>query len=565
MADYTVEELKQFARNALADGNEASAKRFIDLARKTEITQAAEAARAEKDTGRGVLGEAAYAGGAGALRGAAETVETVGQAPAGLSGMLQRGGQAMMDALGVGNLNLISPEKQEAALTSIFGPREQLAEQEAQLKGTRQVIDEMTGGYSQYESPTLTGQYAGTIGEFAGGAAALPFGGLTKSVAGSVVPAIASETAGQLAQEYAPEYEGIARVAGAVGAPLAQAATTPIQRRLAIGPAEEVFQNVQGQQIDEAARLLQSKGIDVEAGQAIGSPRLMKLQDTLEPSLTQKAQLTRAALREAGIEGDVLATGNVLQSARDRIGGVFDRVDRTITAAPTEADGLAAMAVLDDAQGSATMGNIAGKLTRIADRFSDAAGAGKVISPDDLSATRTELAKAMTQYAKQNDQVNYELAYSLNEILDDMIERQVAAASPDLLGELQNARKQYRAFLTIERAVNRAGSDAGRGIISPNALASAVRTREGNALVRGVGTDLADLASASQQVLTPAPTVSAGGVRDVGGLTKGLLDMAPSIAARVQGDSLARPARDVITERLLQRLVRQTGGLLNID
>ena len=84
-------------------------------------------------------------------------------------------------------------------------------------------------------------------------------------------------------------------------------------------------------------------------------------------------------------------------------------------------------------------------------------------------------------------------------------------------------------------------------------------------MVRGVGTDLADLASASQQVLTPVPPVSAGGVRDVGGLTKGLLDFAPSIAARVQGESLARPARNVITERLLQRLGRQTGGLLNID
>jgi hypothetical protein len=557
MADaLTVSQLEDLARFAYEQGDIEKAR--MRLAQADEL-------KAQQARDRGELGEAAYAGGAGVLRGAAATVEEVGQAPSALSNMIQRGGQAALEALGLNNLNLISPETQEAALTSIFENPLAKAVQGTQMQGARDVVDRMTGGYSQYKSPQLIGQYTGTMGEFGGGAAVLPFGGLLKSITSSMIPAITSETAGQLAQEYAPEYEGAARMAGAIATPFAQAATTPLQRRLAIGPAEEVFQNVQGQQIDEAARLLQSKGIDVEAGQAIGSPRLMKLQDTLEPTLTQKAQLTRAALREAGIEGDVLATGNVLQSARDRIGGVFDRVDRTITAAPTEADGLAAMAVLDDAQGSATMGNIAGKLTRIADRFSDAAGAGKVISPDDLSATRTELAKAMTQYAKQNDQVNYELAYSLNEILDDMIERQVAAASPDLLGELQNARKQYRAFLTIERAVNRAGSDAGRGIISPNALASAVRTREGNALVRGVGTDLADLASASQQVLTPAPTVSAGGVRDVGGLTKGLLDLAPSIAARVQGESLARPARNVITERLLQRLGRQTGGLLNID
>ena len=171
----------------------------------------------------------------------------------------------------------------------------------------------------------------------------------------------------------------------------------------------------------------------------------------------------------------------------------------------------------------------------------------------------------MTTYASSGDMINYELAYDLLQVLDDMVERQIQAIDPDMVAQLGQARQQYRSFLTAERALNRAGSDPASGIISPEALASAVRRREGVSYMRGTGSELAELARASQEVLTPLPAVSAGGVRDVGGLPQKIMDFIPARAASTMQETLPMPARQAISQRLLERLARQTGGLLSID
>ena len=542
MAEYTVQDYKNAARKAQADGRDDLVQYFVGLAKGLEAEELQQA------RGRGIAGEAAYAAGAGAARGAAETVDVAGSAAQSIMDFPSRVGTRIIGGA-MGALGMDAPEM----------PERQPVDPAQTVRG---LIAEKTGGYSEYESPTTGGQYAGTIGEFAGGAAVLPIGGPVRSVASSVLPAIGSETLGQLAE--GTQYENMARLVGALGTPALQTAGRAGMRRMALGPAGDVFANVKGAKIGEAVETLEAQGVPVQAGQAVGSPQLMRLQGTLEPSLEQKVQLTRAAGRTAGIQGDGLLTPDVMKSTRDRIGDVFDEADKLATTVPTEADGLRAMQALDDAEGAATMSNVARKLSQISDRLSDAAGKGKQLSADDISRTRTDLKKSLTTYAKQNDQVNYELAYDLLDTLDDMVERQIIQTSPELMDDLARARKEYRGYLTLERALNRAGSDAARGIVTPNALASSVRTREGTALVRGVGSDLADLANASQQVLTPAPAVSAGGVRDVGGLVKGILDIAPSIAARAEGRSLARPTQGVLAEDLLRRLSAQTGGILNI-
>ena len=161
--------------------------------------------------------------------------------------------------------------------------------------------------------------------------------------------------------------------------------------------------------------------------------------------------------------------------------------------------------------------------------------------------------------------VNYELAYDLLEILDDMVERQIQAVDPSFVSQLGQARQQYRSFLTLERALNRAGSGPAGGLISPEALASATRRREGTSYMRGTGTELAELARASQEVLSSLPAVSAGGIRDVGGAFQKVAEAVPGMAARRMQETLPMPARQAITQRLLERLGRQTGGLLSID
>jgi len=560
MADLTVFQLEEGARNAYKSGNIDTARSLLNRATALKEMQAKE---------RGPLKEMGYAGGAGAIRGGSSAIDFFGQAPEMLNQLLMGGGSKMMSALGFGGGT--QPEEQRKALEAVFAAnpatagmtREEIAAQDANAPTVADVARDVTGGYSEYQSPTTLGQYGGTIGEFAGGSAAMPIGGVFKSVLGSTLPAIGSETAGQLTK--GTEYEGIARLAGALGIPIAQALTLPALRRLAIGPAEDVMQNVQGSTIRQSADLLQSKGVDLKAGQIMGSPQVNRLQNTMEPSLSQKVQLTRAALKEAGIADDVLATPNVLGDAKRRIGAIFDQADAVASTAPTNAEAAAAITALNRAEDAATMTKVSSGLKNISDDILSASGTQKVLSAKDINATRKKLSGYLTTYAKQNDQVNYELAHDLLDVLDDMVTRQIASTSPDLLQALNGARQQYRSFLTIERAVNRSGTDAARGIITPNALSSSVRTREGTAMVRGVGTGLSDLAHAAQEVLTPAPTTLAGGVRLSGGNVSGILDRGRALAAATQGQSLARRGGDVLTERLLTRLAKQTGGLLNID
>lgn len=75
-----------------------------------------------------------------------------------------------------------------------------------------------TGGATDYQPQTTPGKFAGAIGQFLPGAVAMGgAGSLARNVVQQgVVPAVASEGAGQVADKYAPSVAPYARVAGAV-------------------------------------------------------------------------------------------------------------------------------------------------------------------------------------------------------------------------------------------------------------------------------------------------------------------------------------------------------------
>ena len=539
MADYTVDDLKTAAKRAADDGNINVARSLIQKAQMLEAQQAATEAQAQPS----MIEDVARALPAGVSRGVTETAD-----------FLQRYAPFMSAGLPL------------QIATSLFGerlPTAQKVEEQPLAFPMRETAAELTGGATEYRGRTIPAQYAGTIGEFAGGAAALPIGGVARSVGSAILPAIASETAGQLTA--GTPYESTARLAAALGVPAAQAAATPLMRRAAIGPAEEVRGYMAGTQRPQSVELLRSMGVeDISAGQQLGAPQLMKLEGRAGPSLQAKQQLTQAALRQAGTQAN-LATPDVIKATRDRIGGVFDMADAMAGGVPTRAEGGRMVEALTNAEDAITVGKVPNKLKDIVTDFGEAAFEGNAIDPRNISSTRTKLNKAMSTYASENDMVNYELAYDLLEVLDDMVERQLRAVDPDFVSQLGQARQQYRSFLTIERALNRAGSDPASGIISPEALAGATRRREGVSYMRGTGTELAELARASQEVLSPLPAVSAGGVRDVGTLVQRATELVPSMAAKRMQETLPLPARQAITQRLLERLGRQTGGLLAID
>ena len=425
----------------------------------------------------------------------------------------------------------------------------------------RSTLADVTGGFSEYQPLTTRGEYGSTLAEFLGGAAVMPLGGPLRSMASVIVPALASETAGQLTE--GTEYENIARFAAALGIPIAQALATPALRRLVKGPADEIYANLPSSNRSSSVQTLQNEGItDISAGQQIGSPTLMKLEDRAGPSLIAKQQLTSSILRQAGTNAD-LATPEVINATRKRIGKVYNMADDAAGGVPTEAEGNLMLRALAKAQGDMTIGDVPRNLEKIVLDFSEAVLEGKVINAQNIKSTRKKLNEAMTKYAKSGDMIQYDLAYDMKEILDQMVLRQI----PDALKpSLRNANNQYRAYLTMERALNRQGIDAGAGLLTPEALSSATKTREGTSYLKGTGTEVADIARASQEVLSPLPSVLAGGERTFGNLPFAkLFNVVPRTYANMAQETLPLNTMQAVFPSLFDRITRQTGGLLNIN
>ena len=469
----------------------------------------------------------------------------------------------LMRTLGVEGKKLEDYTKILNDFAKTFGPAGLLPEN---VPSFRQGIADVTGGATEYKPQTVPGEYTGTIAEFAGGALALPIGGPVRSIAQSLVPALGSETAGQTARSYAPEYEELARFAAALGTPVvASSITQPITRRMTLGPPDQIYGNVPGSQRAQNVDLLKEMGMkDISAGQQVGSATLQKLEDVVEPTLSQKTDLTKMVLQRAGIE-DGMATPNVIDKRAKELGKVFDDAEASVKEGFEISEGEKLLTLFDDANEMLSQGKIVGKTKKIIDAFSDNSVSGEAVSVAQLKTARFDLQKVMQSSLKNQDQVNYNLANDVLEVVDDMIERNVLKYNPKLLPTLQKTRTDYRALLTAERAVSGKGQDAASGLITPNSLDTAVKVREGvTATTRLRGTDVADISRAASEVLSPLPTVSAAGRRDIGGIAQGIKDFIPGYLARSQQDLLPMSSQDAISKIMQEQLLRSTGGLLTI-
>ena len=445
----------------------------------------------------------------------------------------------------------------------LFGPAGLLPEK---VPSFRQGISDLTGGATEYKPQTVPGEYFGTGSEFLGGALALPIGGPIRSMAQSLFPAFASETAGQTARKYAPEYEELARFAAALSAPVVGSSITqPITRRMTLGPPDQIYGNVPGSQRAQNVDLLKQMGMEnITAGQQTGSAQLQRLEDVVEPTLSQKTDLTKMVLQRAGID-DGMATPNVIDKRAKELGKIFDDAEASVKEGFDISEGEKLLRLFDDANEMLSIGKIVGKTKKIIDEFSNSSVSGDAISYAQLKLARENLRKVMQSSLKSQDQINYNLANDVLEVVDDMIERNVLKYNPKLVPQLKKARTDYRALLTAERAVSGKGTDAASGIITPNALDTAVKVREGvTATTRIRGTDVADISRAASEVLAPLPTVAAGSRRDIGGIAQGIRDFIPGYLARSQQDLLPMNSQDAITKLMQEQLLRQTGGLLTI-
>ena len=547
MADaLTASQLEELARFAYEEGNVEEARKYLDQADALTMSEARK---------RGTLGEAGYAGGAGVVRGAAEVAQL---------------GPTILDFMQAGLPAMIAEKVLGAKPTErVKGPT--IPEQ----------IGEVTGGYSEYRSPTTLGQYAGTIGEFAGGAAALPIGGVARSVTQSIAPAIVSESLGQAAAAYAPEYESLARLVGAIGAPLTTEGLKSGGRKLLAG--EEARLGRAGSERARSIAALEEAGVPLTAGQKLGSVPLMRMEGVEATDLSTLEGISKQVMSYMGSSAPK-ATRSAMLERKTTLGDVFERAEAIAGGVPAQADVSDMVKVAKRFQD--TSGDPMPRIVKEAiERIDEAASSGKPLSAEMLSDFRTRLSDVIETTVGDERAV---AAMGAKEIIDNIIERSVKGKDAELYRELVTAREQYRAYLTGMRALNRQGTDIRGGIISPKALSAAARIREGTKFLTGTGSPLGEFAFAAEEIASSLPAVIEGGGRGIRGAAGGLGAIvgaqsgiedallgaalgygAPkALQAAIRSGPVQRgimPPNQALQARLLERLGRQTGGLLSID
>lgn len=349
----------------------------------------------------------------------------------------------------------------------------------------------VTGGATDYQPQTTAGEYARTGGEFLPSAVAL--GGVNPlSIArNAILPAVTSETAGQMTE--GTKAEPYARVVGALAGgalpSLAKRAVTPFP----ISPERQA-----------AVQALKGEGVNLTAGQASGSKMLQAAESELGGSAAadligkQGDEFTGAVLKKAGITDATRATPEVIDNAYTRIGKQFDDLSGRNTlvidqqAGKELGDALRGYnEVVAPSLRSPAVENLIGDIA--------AKNAQGPIAGDFYQTTSSKLAKLARE---TNDPQLKNAVLDIRSSLDDAMERSIAANNPGDLGGFREARNQYRNLLAITKAATGAGENSALGIISPQALRQAAVGQGRSAYARGQG-DFADLARSGNATMTP--------------------------------------------------------------
>jgi hypothetical protein len=250
-----------------------------------------------------------------------------------------------------------------------------------------------------------------------------------------------------------------------------------------------------------AARTMQNEGITLTAGQRTGSKKLQYLESELGGGAAdaimerQAEQLTQAVLRRIGVNGN-RATPDVVDAAYDAIGQRFDNL-AAITNTPFD-NRLQNNLLQVAADYMDTAGNPAPIVERMVNRLGDLARAngGRVTGP-----IYQEVRSTLGRLSKNADPATRGALRELQEALDDGVERHLSGQT---LQAWQDARRAYRNFLVVERAVTSAGQNAAAGLITPAQLRSAAINQNRRAFARGAN-DFSELANAAVQTMTPLP------------------------------------------------------------
>lgn len=351
-----------------------------------------------------------------------------------------------------------------------------------------------------YQPQTTLGGYLKTGAEFAPGIMGGEGGLAARFIRNVALPAIGSETAGQLTKGTAAE--PYARVAGALLSPgiesAARRAVTPL-------PASAERQAL--------AETLRNEGVPLTAGQTTGSKPLQWMESALGDTPgsggvaartmeNQSEAFTAAALRRAGINAN-RATPDVIDNAFARIGNDFEGIGQRNNVVGDQALYRQLNNVGREYNNVVSPSNRAPVIENTIRDLGQMMSNGQAISGQQYNAITSRLAR-QARNANADPQLR-EALQGLRTSLDNAMERTLFRTGNTAdMQILRNARNEYRNMLVLERAATGAGSGAAEGLISPSQLRNAVVQQNRRAYGRGQG-DFADLARAGEALLKPLP------------------------------------------------------------
>jgi hypothetical protein len=354
--------------------------------------------------------------------------------------------------------------------------------------------EKVTGEFHKPE--TTAGEYTHMVGEFIPAAVASP-GSMIGNVARyAVAPGIASEAAGQASK--GEWYEPYARA----GAGLAATIINP-SRFVTPNPISAERQAA----IDALPRGVQE---NLTAGQRTGN-EFLKNQESMaavtpgaggtvaERNANLQSSFNRAALTRVGESADNVRP-EVIDRAFTRIGGDFDRLSARNHAVLDNQFGNDLVNAQHEYNTLTNPSQRAPIVEAVArDIGEKAAAQNGILTGKQYQAIRSDLSR---KARGSSDPAISSALSDYTEALDDAMSRSIAQHNPADAGGFENARRQYRNMMVIEKAATAAGAN---GNITPSALANAVKVAHGRrAYARGQG-DFSDLAHAGEEILRPLP------------------------------------------------------------
>lgn len=387
-------------------------------------------------------------------------------ARSGVAGLVQ-------GAIGLGSLpgdvNALMTQGAAWAAKKLGVPEEDVAEWERRQTIARRFGNPLMGGGGtsgenlaaaaklvpdvDYQPQTTAGEYARTLGQFAPGGAAP--GSLVARALRVVVPAGATETAGQLTRKVAPKAEPAVRLATALASSAATGAAT--------GPRGDVrimanaTRNVTPQQAAAAQALMQegqARGVRLTLAEALqkvtggatgmgGVQRYVEMtpkgREIVGPVMAQRpAQVRRAAQavidrlapaadpKTIGTRGQRAATGALRQAEEARTAAVSPSYK---AAGPQMVDSAELDAILNDIRlqaGADKTGLISPRLNEIAGRIRPEGANRPILDVENLDRIRKYYRDKVSLPPGSADALNREEAGAVGNILqrlDDLLER----------------------------------------------------------------------------------------------------------------------------------------------